>query len=68
MRGGAIVEVYQSIALKVVSNCCVDAFLGSVVSYQEVCTMFNIPWNGAEIPLREISSISPDISIVSSAI
>ena len=67
-RGASIIEVHQSFSIKVVLLRCVDTSLGSVMSYQEICTMFNIPREGTEVSLREISSISAVISIVSSAI
>ena len=68
IRGASIIEVYYSIALKVLADCCVDTLLNSVMGHQKVCTIFDIPRAGTETSLGVISSIIAEASIVSSSI
>ena len=63
----SIIEVYDSIPLKVLANRCLSTLLNPVMGHQKVCTMRDIPRAGPESSLRVISSIVIG-SIVSSSI
>ena len=67
IRVSSIIEVYDSIALKVLVNRCANTLLNPVMGHQKVCTMLDIPRAGAETSLSVISSIAV-VSIVSSSI